>query len=149
MGFQRMFRLVGAAARPFVLMLMLALTAPLRAQAQDYVFTPGFGPFVERDGESIYTHICQGCHMPGGAGAIGAGAYPALANNPRLAAAAYPAALVLNGAGAMPSFAGGLDDEQVANVVNYIRSHFGNDYDGALTPEQVAAMRPKGDSPSE
>ena len=39
--------------------------------------------FLQRDGEAIYRAICQGCHMPGGQGAIGAGAYPALAANPQ------------------------------------------------------------------
>jgi mono/diheme cytochrome c family protein len=40
--------------------------------------------FMQRDGEVIYRTVCQGCHMPAAQGAVGAGAYPALANEPRL-----------------------------------------------------------------
>ena len=32
-------------------------------------------------GAEIYVHICQGCHMPEGQGATGAGHYPALARS--------------------------------------------------------------------
>ena len=35
-------------------------------------------------GEAVYSTICQGCHMPGGTGAEGAGHYPKLAGNPAL-----------------------------------------------------------------
>ncbi|MCP9320362.1 cytochrome c [Acetobacter persici] len=95
------------------------------------------------DGEAIYRHICQSCHMPDGKGAVGAGAqFPALAGNPKLKSAQYPAYVVLNGFGGMPWFAGLLDDQQVANVVNYVRTHFGNHYTDALKPEDVSEMRP-------
>ena len=33
-------------------------------------------------GEQVYMQICQGCHMPDGRGAQGAGYYPALAGDP-------------------------------------------------------------------
>jgi len=105
------------------------------------------------DGQQLYENICQGCHMPGGKGAVGAGAYPAFVDNPRLASADYMAATILNGRSNMPSFSEPaiwtawypptwLTDTQVANVVNYIRSHFGNHYSDAITPEQVKALRP-------
>ncbi|MFT8550397.1 MAG: cytochrome c [Acetobacter okinawensis] len=94
-------------------------------------------------GEAIYRHICQSCHMPDGQGAIGAGAQiPALAHNPHLQAASYPATVILNGYGAMPWFSGLLNDKQVADVVNYIRTHFGNHYTDKLNPSEVALMRP-------
>ena len=38
--------------------------------------------FEEVSGDELYHAICQGCHMPDAQGAKGAGAYPALANNP-------------------------------------------------------------------
>jgi mono/diheme cytochrome c family protein len=37
--------------------------------------------FMQRDGEVIYRTVCQGCHMPNAQGAVGAGAYPALAGD--------------------------------------------------------------------
>ncbi|HEY4090060.1 MAG TPA: cytochrome c [Luteibacter sp.] len=98
-------------------------------------------------GEQIFTHICQGCHMPDAKGAVGAGHYPALAANAKLASAAYPAAMVMNGRGGMPPFAMLLNDQQVADVVNYVRTHFGNHYTDALTADQVKAFRPPAPTP--
>ena len=98
--------------------------------------------FSERDGESLYRAICQGCHMPEGQGASGAGAYPALARNPRLAAKIYPAITIIKGRRAMPAFGEFLDDAQIAAVSNYVRSHFGNTYKDKLSDKDVAALRP-------
>lgn len=107
------------------------------------------------DGEQIYQLVCQGCHMPDGEGAEAAGRYPAFAGNPAMASAHYMALTILNGRRNMPSFTEigsddqlfwnrlELTDEQVANVVNYIRSHFGNEYADKLSASDVAAMHPK------
>jgi mono/diheme cytochrome c family protein len=75
-------------------------------------------------------------------GAVGAGAYPALANDPKLAAAGYPVLIVVNGSKGMPPFGALLDDEQVAAVVNYVRSHFGNSYRDSISPADVRLARP-------
>jgi len=93
------------------------------------------------DGAALYQHICQGCHMPGGRGAVGAGAFPKLAGDPKLVAANYPVMMVLNGHGAMPWFNGVLSDVQIANVVNFVRGSFGNSYPDKVTPADVAALR--------
>jgi mono/diheme cytochrome c family protein len=98
--------------------------------------------FMQRDGEVIYRTVCQGCHMPDARGAVGAGAYPALANNPKLAEAGYPVVVVVNGSKGMPPFGKLLDDEQVAAVVNYVRSHFGNSYPDSVSPADVGSARP-------
>jgi len=107
------------------------------------------------DGEEIFRHICQGCHMPDAKGATGAGTYPALAGNPKLASAQYMAAVMLFGRHDMPSFAmkpttqrsffedTKLSDEQIAETINYVRTHFGNDYRNSITAIQVAAMHPQ------
>lgn len=107
------------------------------AGAQDFPM----GKFKEKTGEEIWTQVCQGCHMPQAQGAVGAGAYPALAGDKRLASSLYPVLVITHGQKAMPSFAGMLDDDQVAAVVNYLRTHFGNHYADAVTPAQVAAIR--------
>ena len=93
-------------------------------------------------GEATFRGICQGCHMPDGRGAEGAGRYPALAGNPRLAAAAYPVYVVLNGRHGMPPWGDVLDDGQVADVVNYVRTHFGNAFADVVTAADVHAQRP-------
>jgi mono/diheme cytochrome c family protein len=100
------------------------------------------GGFTEQTGEDIYKGICQGCHMPDAKGAQGAGMYPALAGDKKLAAKAYPALVIVRGQKAMPSFNGLLNDAQVANVVNYIRSNFGNAYPDAITADEVRALHP-------
>ena len=95
-----------------------------------------------RDGEAIYRAICQGCHMPKGEGAVGAGAYPALAKNDKLEAAGYPIYLVVRGQKAMPPLGVYLDNEQVAAVVTYIRTNFGNSYKEAVSVDDVKSVRP-------
>jgi mono/diheme cytochrome c family protein len=95
----------------------------------------------EQGGPAIYKAICQGCHMPDAMGATGAGTYPALARNPKLGQAAYPIVMVLNGHGAMPTFKEMLDDQQIADVVTYVRTSFGNSYPAPVTLAQVQALR--------
>ena len=98
--------------------------------------------FMQRDGEAIYRTVCQGCHMAAAQGAVGAAAYPALTNDPKLAAAGYSVLVVVNGSKDMPPFGTLLDDEQVAAVVNYVRSHFGNSYRDPVSPADVRSARP-------
>jgi mono/diheme cytochrome c family protein len=61
---------------------------------------------------------------------------------PKLAAAGYPVLVVVNGSKGMPPFGKLLDDEQVAAVVNYVRSHFGNTYPDSISPADVRLARP-------
>ena len=122
-------------------MVALLATGTLHAQSNGADF------IAQKDiphatGAQIFTHICQACHMPDGKGAVGAGHYPALANNPKLASAAYPVVMVVNGRGAMPAFGGGLSDAQIADVVNYVRTHFGNAYTDTLKAEDVTPFHP-------
>ena len=121
-------------------LLLLCTLAPLPALADSAsLLGQGIGPL--HDGAGVYRHVCQGCHQPGGVGAVGAGAFPALAANKKLAEAGYPIGMVLNGHGGMPWFNGQLTDEQIASVVNYVRTHFGNTYSAPVTPADVAAAR--------
>lgn len=98
--------------------------------------------FVSNDGAFLYRAVCQGCHMPDAKGASGASTYPALASNPRLASKHYPVMMVVKGLRGMPPLGSDLDDEQIAAVVNYLRSHFGNRYSDTLTAAEVKALRP-------
>ncbi len=93
------------------------------------------------NGEEIFRSNCMACHMADGRGAEGAGRFPALAENSALTAAGYPIFVVLNGLGGMPWFNGMLSDEEIAAVVTYIRTHFGNNYTEPVKPEDVALMR--------
>lgn len=117
-----------------------ALAMPALAQPRG---EPWLAPtiFQQTDGAALYAAACQSCHMPGGQGARGAGAYPALANNPRLEGAGYPLTLVVRGQGAMPGFATYLNDRQIAAVVGFIRTNFGNAHADPVAPEDAAALR--------
>jgi mono/diheme cytochrome c family protein len=97
--------------------------------------------FVATTGEEIYRGVCQGCHMPEGEGAAGAGVYPPLASNPALETPEYAIYLIIHGQKAMPPFGAMLDDAQIAAVVEYIRTHFGNDYPDPVLPETVKDAR--------
>jgi mono/diheme cytochrome c family protein len=79
--------------------------------------------------------------MPDGKGATGAGSYPSLAGNDHLQTSGYAIAIVVNGQRGMPPFGTMMSDGQIATVVNYVRTHFGNRYDDAVTPEDVRAAR--------
>jgi mono/diheme cytochrome c family protein len=103
-------------------------------------------------GQEIFQRICQGCHMPDAKGAIGAGKYPALAGDATLASTQFMAITLLQGRRNMPAFGGNgdmgvffsvptLSNEQIAAVINYVRSHFGNHFKGSITPAQIAALR--------
>jgi mono/diheme cytochrome c family protein len=113
-------------------------TAPSRPAVAQEIYAGGY---PQQTGADLFKGICQGCHMPNAQGAAGAGAYPALANNPRLIASIYPIVVVLNGQRAMPSFGEDLTDTQIANVINYVRTHFGNHFKDSVTPAAVAAAR--------
>ena len=104
--------------------------------------TAGKSTLSETDGANIYQHVCQGCHMANAKGATGAGTIPALADNAKLRSTGYPAYVVLNGLGGMPVVGASLDDNQVAAVVNFVATHFGNHAADTLKPEQVRIMRP-------
>jgi mono/diheme cytochrome c family protein len=125
-----------------VWMAFLGAFGAARLQADNATISMS-GPtmFKQQDGSALFQAICRGCHMPNAQGAVGAGSYPALAHDERLAAAAYPVIIVLKGRKAMPPLAGYLSDAQVAAVVNYVRTHFGNAYLDVVSQEMVANAR--------
>jgi mono/diheme cytochrome c family protein len=131
----------------------IALLAPAALFQAAHADTPMFtsrAAIRSLDGQQIYEHLCQGCHMPSGLGGVGAGAYPKLAANKKFASWEFVAATVLKGRNGMPPFgepatqepsrATHLTDDQIADVVNYVRSHFENSYKPTVTAQQVAAL---------
>jgi cytochrome c553 len=99
--------------------------------------------FDEKGGAALYARVCAACHQPDANGAAGAASYPALAANQNLASAEYTESVLLNGLRGMPAIGRLMSDEQVAEVINYVRSHFGNNYEDALSASDVGAVRPK------
>jgi mono/diheme cytochrome c family protein len=123
-------------------MLLLFVTSggSAAAQSSDGSFSNP-GRFMPRDGEVLYRTACQACHMPAAQGAAGAGAYPALAADQKLRTARFPVSVVVHGSRAMPPIRDLLDDAQIAAVVNYVRTHFGNQYGDPVSPDDVKAAR--------
>jgi mono/diheme cytochrome c family protein len=99
--------------------------------------------FTEATGEELFASACQGCHMPDGKGAVGAGTYPSLAQDSNLAVGNYPVYVVVRGQRAMPPVGAMMSDAQVAAVVNYVRTHFGNQYRDAVSADDVKLVRPE------
>lgn len=141
---------MAALRRQLLAALLLAAGASTAAHADNssVANTVATGP---ASGAETYAHICQGCHMAAAQGAVGAGHYPKLAGDPALASWQYVALTVLNGRKGMPALgtpASGvtefgavhLSDERVAEVVNYVRGHFGNKWKDKVTTVQVAAL---------
>ena len=99
--------------------------------------------FAEQSGEELYANVCQGCHMPDGKGATGAGTYPSLVQNSNLESGGYPLHVVVSGQRAMPPVGAMMSDAQVAAVVNYVRTHFGNAYRDTVSANDVKRVRPE------
>ena len=119
---------------------VIAAAVSAWAEEATTIFSKGEN-FDEQSGVSLYTEVCQACHMADGRGAGGAGRYPSLAGNPKLEAAGYPLSMVLQGHNGMPPVGKMMTDEQVAMVVNYVRTHFGNAYTDAVKPEDLKGLR--------
>lgn len=102
-------------------------------------------------GKRVYTTNCASCHTPTGLGV--AGTYPPLAGSPWVTEKPYHlVSLVLHGLqgeivvngnkynGAMPAWGKQLSDKQMAAVLTYVRSEWGNKA-APITPDQVAVVR--------
>jgi mono/diheme cytochrome c family protein len=104
-------------------------------------------PAVEKHAAELYADNCASCHQTNGQGV--AGSVPPLASNPAVVARRpyNVLAAVLQGLPAranvmaMPSFAGALNDADVANLANYLRTSWGNQSAPSATPDMVATWR--------
>lgn len=111
--------------RSILLLTLTAWAALARAQKTDLKSS------MER-GADIYTMQCITCHMATGEGLPTV--YPSLVKNKNIVNKAYLAQSILKGqrgaingqtfSGEMPPVA--LTDQQVADVMNYVRNSFGN-----------------------
>jgi len=115
---------------------------------------PAVSPPPQADmaaGAAVYAHACIACHEADGSGAPRI--YPPLPGNANLQSADPSSTLriVLDGAqtvttarapnpGSMPAYAGKLSDQEIADVVNYIRNSWGNAAP-LVTPAQVEKAR--------
>jgi ubiquinol-cytochrome c reductase cytochrome b subunit len=102
-------------------------------------------------GATVYTANCAGCHGATGTGQPGV--FPPLANNPVVNGPADKVIAIVNGglttpitvnganfSGSMPAWKGNLTPAQIADVLTYVRSAWGNKA-GPVTTAQVAAAK--------
>lgn len=103
------------------------------------------------NGKKIFSQNCAACHQENGKGVPGA--FPPLSGDPVVNNndPTEHIETVLNGksgksidgvkySSQMPPFAGSLTDAQIAAVINYERTHFGN-HGKTITPQDVAKLR--------
>jgi mono/diheme cytochrome c family protein len=124
----------------FSLLSFLAYAQGAEPSASEPALSAGLR-FYEMSGEELFANVCRACHMSDGKGAVGAGTYPSLAGNRNLEASGYPLDVVVNGRRGMPPFGAMMSDDQVAAVVNYLRTHFDNNYQDTVTAEDVKTAR--------
>lgn len=104
-----------------------AASSPLRAQE------------AGMDGKALFQKNCAACHMATGKGIPGA--FPALANSKFVQGkGAEVATVLLKGRGGMPDFSESLSDSDIATVLTFVRSNWGNRADG-LSASDVGALR--------
>ena len=120
--------------------LLSAAGAGAGARAEPPVLSQGRN-FDEQGGAALWAGVCAACHQPDARGAAGAAAYPSLAGNADLASADFVESLMLQGLRGMPPLGLMMSDAQVADVVGYVRTHFGNSYGDPVTEADVAAAR--------
>lgn len=96
-------------------------------------------PLHAADGKAVYQKNCAACHQATGKGIPGA--FPALAGSAFVQGPARdPATVLLKGRGGMPDFSQSLNDGDIAAVLTYARSSWGN-HAPELSETDVAALR--------
>ena len=104
-------------------------------------------PEIAAHAAKLYADNCATCHQANGQGV--AGSIPPLAGNPAVIATKPfdTLSVVLQGVPArdgipaMPSFAGSLNDTDVAELANYVRTNWGNTAAPNATPALAASWR--------
>jgi cytochrome c oxidase cbb3-type subunit 2 len=152
-------------AKDLVAYLLSLKQAPLPSgtEAPEFIATPapngkpvpagaaGTAPAVA-DGAAVFSQVCSACHQADAKGLPGA--FPPLAGSPVVndKDALKMVDIVLGGYtgrpgyGAMPPQAENLNDEEIAAVINYVKSHFGNNApptDAATVKSQRAVIAPQ------
>ncbi|MCX8488990.1 MAG: GDSL-type esterase/lipase family protein, partial [Opitutales bacterium] len=127
------------------------LSTELSAPQADYLKKViSSGPAVITPGQAIYEALCLNCHQAAGQGLNGV--YPPLAKSDWVAGDAQtliritihglagPTKVQGTDYGLVPMPPMGLDDQQLADVLTYVRSAFGNKAP-AVKPDEVKAVR--------
>jgi mono/diheme cytochrome c family protein len=94
---------------------------------------------AEEDGQALFNRKCATCHQQNGEGIVHA--YPALAGDAFLLGDEDQlVALIFKGRAGMPAWSSFLKDDQVAQILTYVRGAWGNGAP-AITAAKVAELR--------
>ena len=133
---------------------LAAVAEYLKSQAAktSTVSEPVAVPFDRLAAGTLYVNNCAQCHGPHGAGMPAAtGGGPPLRGNP-LVVAPDPTNVVRATVGGLPGHFGrvpmpsqlnGVTAAQLANIINYVRTSWGNTATPSVTPQMVFAMQAK------
>ena len=111
------------------IVLAFGLLAASAVTATAYAATP----------QSLFNDNCSACHQTSGKGVKGA--FPALAGDPFVQGDPAPLiTTVLAGRAGMPSFKDDLNDADLASLLTYVRTSWGNK-GKPLTPADITAAR--------
>ena len=103
------------------------------------LFSAGQALAAPPPGQTLYADNCAACHQASGKGVKGA--YPALAGTPLIQGDAKPLlSIVLHGKNEMPGFKDDLTDADLAGLLTYVRTSWGNKCK-EVTPAEVADAR--------
>jgi cbb3-type cytochrome c oxidase subunit III len=125
------------------------------AAAAIHMFSTGKAGAASADGKTVYLAKCAACHQATG---LGGGPFPPLAGNPDVIADnteplittllnGRTGAIQVNGhpyGGVMPAWKGQLSDAEIAAVLSYIRSAWGNKAAIVSDDQVTAASAPSG-----
>jgi cytochrome c6 len=121
----------------------LHITLPLAG----LLLAAGFAAQAQPSGQAAFEQTCAACHQPDGKGVPDA--FPALAGNSFVQGPAEVVAqTVLDGRNGMPSFRADLTDDQLAAILTYVRSAWGNSAP-AIPASLVASVRNGAKPPGE
>jgi len=91
------------------------------------------------EGKALFLKNCAACHQASGKGIPGA--FPALAGNSFVQGkGAEVATVLLKGRGGMPDFSDSLSDREIATILSFVRSNWGNRAT-PLSESEVLALR--------
>ena len=116
------------------------MTVTVRAAAALIAIACAAAASAAEDGMSLYDRKCSTCHQKNGQGIEQA--YPALSNDGFLLGAGDEEVikLIFKGRDGMPAWASFLKDDEIADILTYARTAWGNS-GTAITKDQVAALR--------
>lgn len=93
----------------------------------------------QMDGKALFMKNCAACHQATGKGIPGA--FPPLAGSKFVQGKGSDVATVLlKGRGGMPDFSDSMNDRDIAAVLTFVRSNWGNKSEG-LSEAEVVALR--------